>query len=245
VQSGAGHDAVSVLSTPIRQHALAIAVGLALLLALTLAWLMLPVKEWSHSFIAWIQGLGVWGIAVFVVAYIVLVIVLAPGEIMAIAAGVIYGAWAFPLVIVAATMGAALAFLVSRYLVRDWVAALMQKRPLLQALDKAIEEEGWKTVLLLRLNPLVPFNLQNYFFGATDIRFRDYLVATFFGIMPASAAFVYLGTLGHAAAHAPASNGLKLVLLVAGLVATLAVIFIIGRRAKVALARFGVDGTAS
>src|SRR4029453_1993907 len=129
-------DAMSVPLAPIRRHALAIAIGLVLLLALTLVWLLLPVKEWSHAFIAWIQALGIWGVAVFVIAYIVLVIVLAPGEIMAIAAGVIFGPWAFPLVIVAATVGAALAFLVSRYLVRDWVAALMQTRPLLKAVDK-------------------------------------------------------------------------------------------------------------
>ena len=43
---------------------------------------------------------------------------------------------------------------------------------------------GWKIVALLRLNPLVPFNLQNYFFGVTDIGFWPYAAATFFGIMP-------------------------------------------------------------
>jgi uncharacterized membrane protein YdjX (TVP38/TMEM64 family) len=84
--------------------------------------------------------------------------------------------------------------------VRERVKVLAQKRPLLQAIDRAVGDEGWKVVALLRLNPLVPFNLRNYFFGATDIGLVPYMITTFFGIMPGSAMYIYLGTLGQTVA---------------------------------------------
>jgi uncharacterized membrane protein YdjX (TVP38/TMEM64 family) len=130
-----------------------------LLIAVVAAWYFLPVKDWVQSFSAWIQGLGAWGAVVFASVYVIAVVALAPAEIMSIAAGFIFGPWGFPLVVISATTGATLAFLVSRYIVRERVKALAQKRPLLQAVDRAVGDEGWKVVALLRLNPLVPFNL--------------------------------------------------------------------------------------
>lgn len=160
----------------------------ALLLAVLLAWFLLPAKDWIQSIDAWIGRLGAWGIIIFAIAYIALVILLAPVGIMSIAAGLIFGLWGIPLVIVSAAIGATFAFLVSRYFVRERVKAFTQKRDVFRAVDKALGEEGWKVVALLRLNPLVPFNLQNYFFGATDIGLLPYAAATLFGIMPGSVA---------------------------------------------------------
>src|SRR5437879_1739462 len=108
----------------------------------------------------------------------------------------LFGAWGFPIVILAASIGAALAFLLSRHAVRARLRRLLEAKPSYAAIDRAVAEEGWKIVALLRLNPLVPFNLQNYFFGVTDIGFWPYAAATFFGIMPGAAFYVYLATLG-------------------------------------------------
>jgi len=213
-----------------------------LLVALAIVWVALPVREWVQSLIASIRELGAAGAAIYALAYIVLVVLLAPAEVMTIAAGLIYGAWAFPLVIVSATAGAALAFLVSRYLARDMVLRLIEKRPSLQAVDKTIDEEGWKVVMLLRLNPLVPFNLQNYFFGAMRMGFVPYAVATFFGIMPGTAAYVYIGTLGQVATG-PGGSTVKIVFLVLGLAATVVLIFIISRKARAKLQSLGVNRT--
>jgi hypothetical protein len=129
----------------------------------------------------WIQGLGAWGAVVFSAVYVGVVVAMAPAEIMSIAAGFIFGAWGFPLVVTSATIGATLAFLVSRYIVREKVRTLARRRPLFQAIDRIVGEDGWKIVALLRLNPLVPFNFQNYFFGATDVGLVSYTVSTFFG----------------------------------------------------------------
>ena len=216
------------------------AVAVVLLIAVTLAWFTFPVKDWVQSSNAWVRGLGLWGVVLFALVYILVVIVLAPAEVMSIAAGLIFGALAFPLVVVSATIGATLAFLVSRYLLRERVRALARGRPRLEAVDKAVEDESWKIVVLLRLNPLVPFGLQNYFFGATNIKLLPYVIATFFGIMPGSAMFVYIGGLGRAATDADGGGIGKFVFFAAGLVATAILIFIVGRKAKAKLKQIGV-----
>ena len=94
-------------------------------------------------------------------------VLLLPVWPLSIAGGLAFGMMGIPLVVVSATVGAALAFLVSRYLARQIVRNIAHKRPVLRAIDEAVTDEGWKVVILLRLSPLVPFNLQNYFLGAT------------------------------------------------------------------------------
>lgn len=214
--------------------------ALVLLLAVTLAWFVLPVKDWVQSLNDWVRGLGPSRVVLFALVYIVVVIVLAPAEVMSIAAGLIFGAWGFPIVVVSATIGATLAFLVARYLLREKVKAFARRRPRLEAVDKAVEDGSWKIVVLLRLNPFVPFGLQNYFFGATNIKLLPYAITTFFSIMPGSAMFVYIGGLGRAATDADSGGIAKFVFLAAGFAATAILIFIVGRKAKAKLKQIGV-----
>src|SRR5438270_11648307 len=155
-----------------------------LLVAVAIGWFALPARQWVEAFAASIDALGAWGVVLFALVYVVAVVLLAPAELLSIAAGFLFGAWGFPIVILAASIGAALAFLLSRHAVRARLRRLLEAKPSYAAIDRAVAEEGWKIVALLRLNPLVPFNLQNYFFGVTDIGFWPYAAATFFGIMP-------------------------------------------------------------
>jgi uncharacterized membrane protein YdjX (TVP38/TMEM64 family) len=213
---------------------------LVVVIAAAAAWYLLPVKDWLHAFNAWVAGLGAWAPVVFAIVYVIAVIALAPAEIMSLAAGFIFGAWGFPIVVVSATVGATLAFLLSRYVARERVRAFVRKRPLLQAVDRAVADEGWKIVVMLRLNPLVPFNLQNYFFGVTDVRLVPYLVSTFFGIMPGAAMYVYFGTLGQAVTSGESHGPAKIAVLILGLVATAGVIFLVGRKARAKLQAIGI-----
>lgn len=218
-----------------------LACGLA---AVVLAWFLLPVREWLEALVGWIRLQGIWGVVAFAIVYIVVVVALVPAEIMSIAAGLIFGVLGFPLVVISATIGAILAFLLSRYMAREFMRKRLESRPLFRALDRAIAQEGWKVVVLFRLNPLIPFNLQNYFFGATAIALKPYALATFFGIMPGSAAFVYLGTLGGLAAGGEQAGAFKIGLVVLGLAATVVVVALLGRAAKQKLQKFNVsDGT--
>ena len=108
------------------------------------------------------------------------------------------------------------------------------------SIDAAVAREGWKIVGLMRLSPLVPFNLQNYLFGLTNVRFWHYAWATFFGIMPGTLLYVWLGAAGRAAlneaAGAESPSAVRWVFMVVGLLATLAVTVIVTRTAKRRLA---------
>ena len=79
-------------------------------------------------------------------------------------------------------------------LARDWVAAKIEGNPKFKAIDEAVAREGWKIVALLRLSPVVPFNLLNYAFGLTRVSLRDYVIASWIGMMPGTLMYVYLGS---------------------------------------------------
>jgi uncharacterized membrane protein YdjX (TVP38/TMEM64 family) len=217
--------------------------GLALAVAALCALpFILPVGEWLEQAERWILARGLWGVALFVGLFVAATLVLAPDWPLAVGAGLVYGLWAFPVVLGAAMVAASLAFLASRHLLRERVRAWLARRPRLAAIDRAVGEEGWKIVLLLRLSPLVPFNLQNYVFGATAIPFSHYLAASLAGIAPGTALFVYLGSLGRAArAGRDAGGAVEWVFLGVGLAATIAAILLVARKATARLAAADID----
>ena len=96
-------------------------------------------------------------------------------------------------------------------------------------------------MLLLRLSPLFPFNVQNYLYGVTGIGFGQCLAATFFGIMPGTLLYVYIGAAGRLALAGDEPAGvLRWVLFGLGLLATLAVTVLVTRRARAALQQAGL-----
>ncbi len=218
--------------------------GVAVLAALVAAWIFLPLKEWTESFQGWIEGLGAWGVLIFGIVYAVATVLLLPVSLLTIAAGLAFGlAIGFALVVVSATIGATLAFLVARHLVHGRVSKAVARRPKFKAVNAAVSDGGWKVVGLLRLSPVVPFNLQNYFYGITDIPLRQYVPATFFGIMPGTLLYVYLGAAGQAAAGG-GGGPLQWTFFAVGLVATLAVAVYVGKKARAKLKEHGVDEAA-
>jgi uncharacterized membrane protein YdjX (TVP38/TMEM64 family) len=210
----------------------------ALLLAIGVGWYLLPVGIWLGALRGRIVDLGLFGVAVFAAVYIGAVILLAPGSLLTIAAGFAFGFWGLPIALAAATAGASLAFLIARHLARDSVRRAIETRRNIAAIDRAIAAEGWKIVLLLRLSPLVPFNLQNYLFGLTAVPFGSYVAATFVGIAPATSVFVAVGALGEAALD-PGSG--KWALLGGGLLATVAAVVLVTRKAGALLREAGVE----
>ena len=211
----------------------------AALVALVAAYQFLPVQDWAEAYRGWLEDLGWVGWIAFVVIYALATAALVPGAILTLAGGLAYGLWAFPLVILGATAGAAIAFLAARYLARDWVEAKMDEHPKFKAIDSAIREDGWKVVGLLRLSPALPFSLQNWFLGTSSVGFLPAMTATFFGIMPGTLLYVWLGSIGGDAASGGGSLA-KYGFLAVGLVATLAVTIIVGRKAKAKLKEHGL-----
>ena len=206
------------------------------LIALGAAWYFLPVKEWVKTFNGWVGQRGAWGHVIFIAAYAVATVFFFPGSLMTIGAGLAFGLWrGFAVVCAGATLGAALAFLIARYFVRSRVEKAAKNHPKFAAMDEAIGKEGWKMVALLRLSPLLPFNLSNYLYGVTKIGFWPYLAASWAGMLPGTFLYVYLGAAGKEAAGGSGGGPWKWVLFGAGLVATVIVTIWISRLAKKAV----------
>jgi uncharacterized membrane protein YdjX (TVP38/TMEM64 family) len=139
---------------------------------------------------------------------------------------------------VASTTGAALAFLVGRFLARDWVASKVSGREKFQAIDRAVQKEGFKIVLLTRLSPIFPFNLLNYGYGLTGVSFRSYVLASWIGMLPGTVMYVYFGSLARNVAAVAAGREkttLEYVFYGLGLLVTVAVVVLVTRAARGAL----------
>jgi len=206
---------------------------------------MLPLAEWLTVFNGWVQGLGPAGLLIYSLVYALAAVLLLPGSILTLAAGAAFGLLpGFGSVLLGATAGAALAFLVSRHLARRWVESWIETKPRFLAVDKAVAKEGWKIVFLTRLSPIFPFNFQNYAYGLTKISFWHYTLASLVGMIPGTFMYVYLGSLGRSSLEAAAgSEGvetLQLVLQIVGLAATVLVTIFITRIAAKALKEAGI-----
>jgi uncharacterized membrane protein YdjX (TVP38/TMEM64 family) len=133
--------------------------------------------------------------------YAVATVLFIPASILTLGAGFVFAA-AFGLgggialgvvsVFVGASIGAIASFLLGRYLLRDFVQSLVKKYTLFEALDSALEQNGLKIFLLLRLSPIVPFNVTNYVGGVSAVSFRDFVIALF-GVLPGTTLYVFLG----------------------------------------------------
>jgi uncharacterized membrane protein YdjX (TVP38/TMEM64 family) len=137
-----------------------------------------------------IETYGPWGPLVFVAGYVVGELLFFPGLPLTLLGGLVFGpVWGTLYVWIAATLSAALAFLVARHLARGTVERWIVQSPRLARIDDAVGRHGWRIVMVSRLVPLFPFNLQNYAYGLTRIPFWTYLVVSGVCILPATIAF--------------------------------------------------------
>ena len=165
-----------------------------IVIALILLMRLLPVNKGIDRLKEWVETIGVWGPVIFALVYIGATVLFIPGSAITLAVGATFGlAWGFATVSAGSTIGAALAFLIARHLARARVQELAGKNPKFKAIDKAIGDGGWKIIALLRLSPAFPFNLSNYLFGLTAIRFWPYVLTSWLAMMPGTLMYVYLG----------------------------------------------------
>jgi uncharacterized membrane protein YdjX (TVP38/TMEM64 family) len=193
-----------------------------------------------HNALAWISGLGPLGMLIFIALYIISCVLLLPGSILTLGAGAVFGVvQGFIAVLTGATLGATCAFLVGRYLTRDWVARRIAGNEKFKAIDAAVAREGWKIVFLTRLSPVFPFNLLNYAFGLTRVSLKHYFFASWIGMIPGTMMYVYIGSLAGDLASLGAGGRTRTaaewVLYGIGLLATVAVTVFVTRLARNAL----------
>jgi len=188
----------------------------------------------------WIDRLGTVGAIAFIAIYIIATVAFLPGSILTLGSGVIFGVvWGSLYVFIGATLGATAAFLVGRYLARDWVARKIADNKKFAAIDRAVGTEGLKIVLLTRLSPIFPFNLLNYAFGITGVSLKDYIIGSV-GMIPGTIMYVYIGSLASNLAAIgtqtqPTNPTLQWTIRIVGFIATLAVTIYITRIARKAL----------
>lgn len=196
-----------------------------------------PITEWIIGLAGRLRGMGAIGVALFIGVYVVAEIVLVPGSLLTLAAGFAYGPIGGLLVASpASVLAATAAFFMGRTVLRDWVRRQIGKSAYARALDRTVGTHTFKLILLLRLSPVIPFNILNYALGLSNVTVGRYVIASFVGMLPGTWLYVYLGSLATTAAGL-ASGGsvggrLRLALTVAGFVATLLVVVLVTRSAR-------------
>ena len=139
---------------------------------------------------AWFDGLGWWAPVVFVLLWIAASVLFLPGLAITIVGGLVFGAvWGTIWTTVGANLGAVAAFLVGRYAARGMVEGMVEKNQALKKIDEGVRRQGWRMLMVTRLVPIFPFNVQNYVYGLTDIPLRTYVLVTLPCMLPATIAY--------------------------------------------------------
>jgi uncharacterized membrane protein YdjX (TVP38/TMEM64 family) len=150
-----------------------------------------------------IRALGAWAPIGFILIYALGTVLFFPGSILSLLGGAVFGpVWGTAWNLAGATLGATIAFILARTVARAWVARRLGGR--LRQLVDGVTAEGWRFIALMRLVPLVPFNLLNYALGLTGISLAAYVLTSVVCMLPGAMAYTWLGYAGRSAA---AGNG--------------------------------------
>lgn len=180
---------------PGRHTALRLLLIAALAIALLWAASRLPFAATFSRLLDSIAAMGPWGPVLLVLAYVAACMFAIPVWPLTLGAGFLFGLlWGIVTVSIGSTIGATMAFLLSRYVARGWVARRMAAQLAFRTADEAIARQGFKIVLLLRLSPAFPFNVLNFALGLTAVPLKWYVLASWLGMLPGTLMYVYLGT---------------------------------------------------
>jgi len=208
-----------------------------------------PVQRSLPRILHALHDLGPWGLIGLIVIYIPALILCVPAFVLALTGGFLAGAlWPDNLLVavavgtltvcVGSTIGATVAFQIGRTLARNWVARWVRDRPVFEAIDRAIAQGGLRMVVLVRISPVLPYNLLNYALGVTRVTLGNYIAGTFLGKLPSSIGYVYAGSIAQSFAALSAQRtpgAFQFALLVIGLIAMMLLIVQTTRLARRAL----------
>lgn len=210
------------------------------------------VDDTLKSFLGWVEDNPVLGAIAFAGVYVFTTVCFIPGSLLTLGAGLVFGrALGVGLgivvgslaVLVGATLGSVLAFLLGRFVLQKQAQVLFDKFKVLTAVNRAIESQGLKLVILLRLSPIVPFSVFNYVMAVTGVSFRDYFLGCV-GFIPGTVAFVFIGTMASGLLgdsedeeeSTDSSNGtVQLIVLIVGGIATVLAVIMVSVYSKRAL----------
>lgn len=139
-----------------------------------------------------LDSLGFFAPIVYIILFTFVPLTFFPDSVLAIAGGMAFGLVKGSLLtIIGALCGGSLAFFITRYLGQDVIKTIIKKD--ISILGKHTKEKGFLVVLILRLIPLVPFDVISYSAGLSEIKYKDFLLATLIGIIPGVAVFSNIG----------------------------------------------------
>ncbi|KAF7032086.1 hypothetical protein CFC21_043309 [Triticum aestivum] len=157
------------------------------------------INTFLTHFSGFIEGYGTAGYALFILAYAGLEVLAIPAVPLTMSAGLLFGSVTGTIMVsISGTLAAAVAFLIARYFARERILKMVEGNKKFLAIDKAIGENGFKVVTLLRLSPLLPFSLGNYLYGLTSVKFLPYVLGSWLGMLPGTWAYVSAGAFGRA-----------------------------------------------
>lgn len=187
---------------------------------------------------SWFETLGPNAVLLYAALYFVLELIAVPALPLTLGSGYLFGVVTGTIAVsISSTAAAAVAFVIARYGLRDAITNVATRYPRFRAMDRAIARQGFKFVFLLRLSPLLPFSISNYLYGLTSVDLFQYLVASWLGMLPGTIAYVSAGAAVSALADIGSTGKphVSPVLLVIGLVSTVAALTTIGKMAAEAV----------
>jgi uncharacterized membrane protein YdjX (TVP38/TMEM64 family) len=163
--------------------------GIAFTIFLTQT-LLAPLIEKAN----WFPDNGIVGVLAWLLLYVVLALLVAPASLHKFISGVLFGFWAgWAIAFIGACLGAILPFFLTKKYLYNWVENKLDKKPTLNALRKAVGEDGLRCVFLTRISLVIPYPFLNYGLGLTDVTWKDYLIGNSGMIVP-GALYAYWGS---------------------------------------------------
>lgn len=195
----------------------------------------------------WVEAQGAWAAVLFILLMAMVVVLLLPGLFFTTGAGFVFGVVEGSVyVVVGTTLGAALAFLIARYLLGKRAARFIMSHSRIRLVNDEMARHDWKVVLLTRLIPFFPAKISNYFFGLTSFSFRGYVAGSLIGFIPFSVHNAYLGSIAANLAtlgeYQLGRSPLEWAFYGTGFLATIIAVIYCNRLARRALARYAHEG---
>jgi len=143
----------------------------------------------------WIKGWGMWAPLVYISLWVVCSLFFLPVIPLNIIGGIVFGpVMGSVYTSLGATLGATASFLLGRYLLHSLISEWVVSNEKFRQINRGVKANGWKMLTITRLVPVLPFHLQNYIYGITEIRLTTYVFVSWVCMIPANAAYCFLGT---------------------------------------------------
>lgn len=217
-------------------------VMVVIFLLLVYALYVLPIAEPVLALVDWAQDNRLAGAFVYLLCVVIATVLFVPGSGSMMIAGYVFGLGLGTIIsALAISLGAQSAFLMGRFVARDWVEEKVSGSPRLVAIEAGLREEAFLIVVLTRLSLVIPFNLLNYAYGITSVRAGVHFLASALGMLIPVALYVYLGTLardiGEILSGAATPSAMGYWIAGAGVIAIIVLTWVMHRAATRALER--------